>query len=49
MTDAWPRSEITVMDTIRLYFTCQVLNLPTTEGIYNVAKNTFGSDDAGRK
>ena len=40
---------MTVMDTIRLYFACKVLDVPTTEGIYNVAENTFGRDDADRK
>ncbi len=48
-TDAWPRNEITILDTIRMYFACEVLDMPALEGIYNVAKNTFGTADAGRK
>ena len=48
-TDAWPRSEITTLDTIRMYLACQVLDTPVLEAIYHVAKNTFGTADAGRK
>ena len=48
-TDTWSGSEITTLDTIRMYLACQVLDTPVLEGIYNVTKNTFGTADAGRK
>ena len=49
MTDAWPRSEITTVEIIRLCLACEVLDVPTKQEIYNVAVNTFGRADVGRK